>query len=153
MFEYDDKKVTDFRQEMQCVEDAGIYPVPVSFARVHGCKRECGATDLCWREGGRWEGSGHSYSQLKILTLSKILTFSHILSPKRSTIGDYSSVPNTSPWSLIYFWGLEGALVSYWESDFSSVGFPLAPNLDALRCLRCYEQSPDRSGESGDRWR
>ena len=49
-----DKKVTDFRKEMQCVEDAGLYLVLVSFATgVHGCRRECGATDLCWREGGR----------------------------------------------------------------------------------------------------
>ena len=48
-----DKKVTDFRREMQCVEDAGFYLVLVSFATgVHGCRRECGATDLCWREGG-----------------------------------------------------------------------------------------------------
>ena len=43
-----DKKVTDFRQETQCVEDAGIYLVLASFATgVHGCTRECGATDLC----------------------------------------------------------------------------------------------------------
>ena len=70
-----DKKVTVFRKEMQCVEDAGLYLVLVSFAtRLHGCKRECGATDLCWSERGGG-GSGHSYSQPKILRLS------HILSP------------------------------------------------------------------------
>ena len=52
-----DKKVTDFRKEMQCVEDARLYLVLVSFATgVHGCKRECGATDVCWREGGRGGG-------------------------------------------------------------------------------------------------
>ena len=58
----------------------------------------------------------------------------------------YSSVHNTSPWSLIYFWGFEPALVSYWEpgrgSEALSVRFPLAPNLDALRCLRCAKLSP-----------
>ena len=43
-----DKKVTDFRKQMQCVEDAGLYLVLVSFATgLHGCRRECGATDLC----------------------------------------------------------------------------------------------------------
>ena len=48
-----DKKVTNFRKEMQCVEDAGLYLVLVSFATgLHGCRRECGATDLCWREEG-----------------------------------------------------------------------------------------------------
>ena len=53
-----DKKVTDFRKEMQCVQDVGLYLVLVSFAMgVYGCSRECGATDLCWREGGR-EGRG-----------------------------------------------------------------------------------------------
>ena len=71
-----DKKVTDFRKEMRCVEDAGLYLVLVSFATgLHRCRRECGATDLCWREGARGGGSGHSYSQPKILKLS------HILSP------------------------------------------------------------------------
>ena len=79
-----DKKVTNFRKELQCVEDGGLYLVLVSFAtRVHGCRRECGATDLCWREGGREGGrggSGHSYSQPKILRLS------HILSPARSPV-------------------------------------------------------------------
>ena len=77
-----DKKVTDFRKEMQCVQDVGLSLVLVSFATgVYGGSRECGATDLCWREGGRQGGgggggvSGHSYSQPKILTLS------HILSP------------------------------------------------------------------------
>ena len=63
--------------------------------------------------------------------------------------GEYSSVPNTSPWSVTYFWGFEPALVSYWEpgrrSAASSVRFPLAPNLDAMRCA---ERSPDRSGDS-----
>ena len=49
-----DKKVTYFQQ---CVEDAGIYVVLASFATgVHGCRRECGATDLCWREGGGGRG-------------------------------------------------------------------------------------------------
>ena len=53
-FSRNDKKVTDFRKEMQCVEDAGLYLVLRSFAtRVHGCRRECGATDLCRRKGGR----------------------------------------------------------------------------------------------------
>ena len=48
-----DKKVTDFRKEMQCVQDVGLSLVRVSFATgVYGCSRECGATDLCWREGG-----------------------------------------------------------------------------------------------------
>ena len=62
------------RKKMQCVEDVGLYLVLVSFAAgLHGRRRECGATDLCWREG-RGE-SGHSYSQQKILILS------HILSP------------------------------------------------------------------------
>ena len=71
-----DKKVTDFRQKTQCVEDAGLYLVLVSSATgVHGCRRECGATDLCWRGGAEGGGSGHSYSQPKILTLS------HIVSP------------------------------------------------------------------------
>ena len=73
--------LSSFRKEMQCVQDVGLYLVLVSFATgVYGCSRECGATDLCWREGGRGGaeggGSGHSYSQPKILTLS------HILSPK-----------------------------------------------------------------------
>ena len=73
-----DKKVTAFRQEMQCVEDAGLYLLLVSFATgVHGCRRECGATDLCWREGGR-EGGGPA---IPILNLK----FSHcrILSPSK----------------------------------------------------------------------
>ena len=52
------------------------------------------------------------------------------------------SVHNRSPRSLTYFWVFEPALVSYCEpgrgSEASSVRFPLAPNLDALR-------SPDRS--------
>ena len=35
-----DKKVTNFRQKTQCVEDAGLYLVLVSFdAGVHGCRR------------------------------------------------------------------------------------------------------------------
>ena len=71
------KRLHIFEKGMQCVEDAGLYLVLVSFAMgVHGCKRECGATDVRWREGGRGGGSGHSYSQPKILRLS------HILSPK-----------------------------------------------------------------------
>ena len=54
-----DKKVTDFRKEMQCVQDVGLYVVLVSFATgVYGCSRECGATDLCWRQGGREGGGG-----------------------------------------------------------------------------------------------
>ena len=50
-----DKKVTHFRKEMHYVEDAGLYPGLVSFASgLHGCRKECGATDWCWRE--RWGG-------------------------------------------------------------------------------------------------
>ena len=75
-----DKKVTDFRKEMQCVQDVGLYVVLVYFATgVYGCSRECGATNLCWRQGAREGGGGggsdHSSSQPKILELS------HILSP------------------------------------------------------------------------
>ena len=52
-----DKKVTDFRKELQCVEDVGLYLVLVSFATgVHGCRRECGATPVL--EGGREGGGG-----------------------------------------------------------------------------------------------
>ena len=61
----------------------------------------------------------------------------------------YSSVY----WSLTYFWGFDPALVSYCEpgrgSEASSVRFPLAPNLDALRCLRCAKRSPDSPDRSG----
>ena len=79
------KKVTDFRQKTQCVEDAGIYLVLVSFATgVHGCRRECGATDLCWRGGGGGGGGGHSYSQPKILTLSHILSPNVVVSDPRA---------------------------------------------------------------------
>ena len=50
----------------------------------------------------------------------------------------YSSVLNRSPRSLVYFWVFQPALVSYCEpgrgSEASWVRFPLAPNLDALRC-------------------
>ena len=54
-----DKKVTDFRKEMQCVQDVGLYVVLVSFATgVYGGSRECGATDLCWRQGEREGGGG-----------------------------------------------------------------------------------------------
>ena len=68
-----DKKVTDFRKDMQRVQDVGLYLMLVSFATgVYGCSRECGATD---RVGGRGGGSAHSYSQPKIVTLS------HIFSP------------------------------------------------------------------------
>ena len=74
-----DKKVTDFRKEMQCVQDVGLSLVRVSFATgVYGCSRECGATDLCWREGGR-EGEG--VRPFLFSTEKKILTLSHILSP------------------------------------------------------------------------
>ena len=96
-----DKKVTDFRKEMQCVQDVGLYLVLVSFAAgVYGCSRECGATD---RVGGRGGGSGHSYSQPKILTLS------HILSPTyakpfftgmpliRSPVNTHATIPATNP--------------------------------------------------------
>ena len=45
----------------------------------------------------------------------------------------YSSVQNTSPWCLIYFWSFEPALVSYWEpgrrSEARSVQFPASPKL------------------------
>ena len=46
-------KGTDFREEMQCVEDAGLDLVLVSFAMgLHGYRTQCGATNLCWRRGG-----------------------------------------------------------------------------------------------------
>ena len=44
---------------LEWVIDCGLYLVPASFARgVHGCKREGGAANLCWRKGGRVGGWG-----------------------------------------------------------------------------------------------
>ena len=73
-----DKKVTDFRKEMQCVQDVGLYLVLVSFATgVYGCSRECGATDLCWREGGRGGGGGPA-----IPILNRKFSHCRIFSPR-----------------------------------------------------------------------
>ena len=75
-----DKKVTDFRKEMQCVQDVGLHLVLVPFATgVYGCSRERGATDRVGGRGG--EGGGPA-----IPILNRKFSHCRIFSPQRTTI-------------------------------------------------------------------
>ena len=83
------RRLQIFRKEMQCVQDVCVYLVLVSFATgVYGCRRECGATELCWREGGR-EGGGRGVRPFPFSTEnSHIVAYSLPVALRHTAVGN-----------------------------------------------------------------